>query len=184
MLNGYQPPSELCSLTLPPLQEIDPVQNYRIIDSHPIYDSLESLQVLNSTMFAKAILEMKDKTNFSSIGQTREQTVSPSPYTKFTYQSVRHKRFVTALMSLAFEGFKTYISHKANKKLIKGMKIIRKNQKIMDKRITTVENDMLALAQATLHDLNELQDKLESTNARTDYLANRLINDEKLTYKR
>ena len=48
----------------------------------------------------------------------------------------------------------------------------------MNKRITTVENDMLALAQATLHDLNELQDQLENTNARTDYLANRLINAE------
>ena len=52
------------------------------------------------------------------------------------------------------------------------MKIIRKNQKIIDKRITTVENDVLALAQATLHDLNELQDQLENTNARTDYLIN------------
>ena len=82
---------------------------------------------------------------------------------------------------MAFDGFKTYISHKADKKLIKGikgMKIIRKNQKIMNKRITTVENDMLALAQATLHDLNELQNQLENTNARTDYLANRLINAE------
>ena len=58
------------------------------------------------------------------------------------------------------------------------MKIIRKKQKIMNKRITTVENDMLALAQVTLHDLNELQDQLENTNARTDYLANRLINAE------
>ena len=48
----------------------------------------------------------------------------------------------------------------------------------MDKRITTVENDMLALAKATLHDLNELQDQLENTNAKTDYLANRLINAE------
>ena len=34
------------------------------------------------------------------------------------------------------------------------------------------------MAQATLCDLNELQDQLESTNARTDYLANRLINAE------
>ena len=58
------------------------------------------------------------------------------------------------------------------------MKIIRQNQKIMDKRTTTVENDMLTLAQATLHDLNELQDQLENTNARTDYLSNRLINAE------
>ena len=48
----------------------------------------------------------------------------------------------------------------------------------MNKRITTVENDMLALTQATLHDLNELQNQLENTNARTDYLANRLINAE------
>ena len=45
------------------------------------------------------------------------------------------------------------------------------NQKIMNKRITTVENDMLALAQATLHDLNELQNRLENTNARTTWLT-------------
>ena len=103
---------------------------------------------------------------------------------RFTHQAGnRHKRFVTTLLTLAFDGFKTYISHKADKKLIKGMKIIRKNQKIMNKRITTVENDMLALAQATLHDLNELQNQLENTNARTDYLANRLINAETNLHK-
>ena len=48
----------------------------------------------------------------------------------------------------------------------------------MDKRITTVENDMITLAQATLHDLNDLQDQLANTNARIDYLVNRLINAE------
>ena len=101
-----------------------------------------------------------------------------APHSK-TYQAGnRRKRFVTTLLSLAFDGVKTYVSHKTDEKLIKGMKIIRKNQKIMDKRITTVENDMLALAQGTLYDLDELQNQLESTNARTDYLANRLINAE------
>ena len=103
----------------------------------------------------------------------REQ-MAPHSHIKLVIDT---KRFVTTLLSLAFDGFTTYINHKADKKLIKCMKIIRKNQKIMDKRIT-VENDMLALAQATLHDLNELQDQLENTNARTDCLANRLINAE------
>ena len=176
MLNGYQPPTEFCNLELPPLKDIDPIQYYRVISTHPIYDTLENLQTLNSAMLQKALLEMKDKRNLTSDNEARQKGANGSG---FTYQAGnRHRRFVTTLLSLAFDDFKTYISHKADKKLIKGMKIIRKNQKIMDKRITTVENDMLALAQATLHYLNELQDQLENTNARTDYLANRLINAE------
>ena len=176
MLNGYQPPTELCNLELPPLIGIDPIQHYRIISIHPIYGTLGNLQTLNSTMLQKAFLEMKDKRNLTLDNEARQKGANGS---RFTYQAGnRHKRFITTLLSLAFDGFKTYISHKADKKLIKSMKIIRKNQKIMNKRITTVENDMLALAQATLHDLNELQNQLENTNARTDYLANRLINAE------
>ena len=176
MLNGYQPPTELCDLELPPLKDVDPIQHYGIISVHPIYGTFGNLQTLNSTMLQKAFLEMKDKRNLTLDNEARQQGANGS---RFTYQAGnRHKRFVTTLLSLAFDGFKTYISHKADKKLIKGMKIIRKNQKIMNKRITTVKNDMLALAQATLHDLNELQNQLENTNARTDYLANRLINAE------
>ena len=176
MLNGYQPPTELCNLELPPLKDIDPIQHYRVISTHPIYDTLGNLQTINSIMLQKALLEMKNKRNLTSDNEARQKGANGS---RFTHQADnRHKRFVTTLLSLAFDGFKIYISHKADKKLIKGKKIIRKNQKIMDKRITTVENDMLALAQATLHDLNELQDQLENTNARTDYLANRLINAE------
>ena len=170
MLNGYQPPTELCNLELPPLKDIDPIQHYRVISSHPIYGTLGNLQTLNSTMLQKALLEMKDNRNLTSDNEGRQKGANGS---RFTHQAGnRHKRFVTSLLSLAFDGFKIYISHKADKKLI------RKNQKIMDKRITTVENDMFALAQATLHDLNELQDQLENTNARADYLANRLINAE------
>ena len=75
-------------------------------------------------MLQKALLEMKDKTNFTSANEARQRRAyGPT----FTYQPNRQKRFVTTLMSLAFEGFKTYISHKADKKLIKGMSIIRKN---------------------------------------------------------
>ena len=176
MLNEYQPPTELFNLELPPFEDIDPIQHYRAISTHPICGTLGNLQALNSTMLQKALLEMKDKTTLTSANEVGQSRVYGCI---FTYQAGNgHKRLVTNLLSLAFEGFKTYISHKADKKLINGMKIIRKNQKIMDKRITTVENDMLVLAQATLHDLNELQDQLKSTNARTDYLAYRLINDE------
>ena len=176
ILNGYQPPTELCNLELPPLKDVDPTQYYGIISVHPVYGTYGNLQTLNSTMLQNAFLEMKDKRNLTLDNEARQQRAQGS---RFTYQTGnRHKRFVTTLLTLAFDGFKTYISHKADKKLIKGMKIIRKNQKIMNKRITTVENDMLALAQATLHDLNELQNQLENTNTRTDYLANRLINAE------
>ena len=129
MLNGYQLPTKLCNLELPPLEDIDPIQHYRVISTHPIYDTLGKLQALNSTMLEKALLDMKDKTNLTSANEAGQRRVYGST---FTYQADnRHKRFVTTLLSLAFEGFKTYISHKANKKLIKGMKIIRKNQKII-----------------------------------------------------
>ena len=59
MLNGYQPLTELFSLELPPLETIDPIKHYRIISAHPIYDTLEGLQALNSTMLEKTLLEMK-----------------------------------------------------------------------------------------------------------------------------
>ena len=86
MLNGYQPPTELCNLELSPLETIDPIKHYRIISTHPINDTFEGLQALHSTMLEKALLEMKDKTNFTS---ARENRLSST----FTYQSSnRHKR--------------------------------------------------------------------------------------------
>ena len=104
---------QLCNLELPPLEAIDPIKHYRIISAHPIYDTLEGLQALNSTMLEKALLDMKDQTNFTSANEARQRRMYGST---FTHQSGnRHKRFVTTLMSLAFEGFKTYISHKADK---------------------------------------------------------------------
>ena len=84
MLNGYQPPTELCNLELPSLETIDPIKHYRIISAHPIYDTLEGLQALNSTMLQKALLEMKDKTNFTSANEARQKRVCGST---FTYQS-------------------------------------------------------------------------------------------------
>ena len=65
MLNGYQPPTELCNLELPPLKDVDPIQHYEIISVHPIYGTFGNLQTLNSTMLQKAFLEMKDKRNLS-----------------------------------------------------------------------------------------------------------------------
>ena len=104
MLNGYQPPIELCNLELHPFEVIDPIQHYRKISTHPIYDTLEGLQALNSSMLQKALLEMKDKTNFTSARENGQRRVCGST---FTYQAGnRHKRFVTTLMSLAFEVLK------------------------------------------------------------------------------
>ena len=47
MLNGYQPPTELCNLELPPLKDVDPIQHYGIISVHPIYGTFGNLQTLN-----------------------------------------------------------------------------------------------------------------------------------------
>ena len=73
MLIGYQPPTELCNLELPPLEDIDPIQHYRVISTHPIYDTLRNLQAYNSTMLQKALLEMKDKRNLTSDNETRKR---------------------------------------------------------------------------------------------------------------
>ena len=99
MLNGYQPPTEICNLELSPLKDIDPIQPYRVINTHPIYDTLGNLQTVNSTMLQKALLEMKDKGNLTSDNEARREGANGS---RFTYQAGnRHKRFVTTLLSLA-----------------------------------------------------------------------------------
>ena len=43
-------PIELCNLELPPLEDIEPIQHYRVISTNPIYDTLGNLQALNSTV--------------------------------------------------------------------------------------------------------------------------------------
>ena len=73
MLNGYQPPTELCNLELPPLKDIDPIQHYRIISVHPIYGTFGNLQTLNSTMLQKAFLEMKVKRNLTLDNEARNR---------------------------------------------------------------------------------------------------------------
>ena len=92
MLNGYQPPTELCNLELPPLEDIDPIQHYRVISIHPIYDTLGNLQALHSTMLQKALLEMKDKRNLTTDNEARQKGAYGST---FTYQAGnRHKRLL------------------------------------------------------------------------------------------
>ena len=66
MLNGYQPPTEICNLELPPLKDIDPIQHYRVISTHPIYDTLGNLQTVNSNYATKGSFgnEKQKKFNF------------------------------------------------------------------------------------------------------------------------
>ena len=54
----------------------------------------------------------------------------------------RHKRFVSSLISLAFDGFKAYMAHKRVQKLQKGMQMILEKHKRLDFRIESVEDDI------------------------------------------
>ena len=44
----------------------------------------------------------------------------------------RHKRLVSSLISLTFDGFKAYMAHKRDQKLQKGMQLLLEKQKRLD----------------------------------------------------
>ena len=90
----------------------------------------------------------------------------------------RHKRFVSSLISLAFDGFKAYMACKRDQKIQKGMQILIEKQKRLDFRIESVENDMISIAKASLHEINHMKTTIKSTNSRIDFLARRLIDTE------
>ena len=90
----------------------------------------------------------------------------------------RNKRFISTLVSLAYDGFKTYITNKQNKRLFKGMKLLQKKQDVSENKIQTVHDGMLAIAKATLHDINQVRDDLHHTRVRIDHTATRLLTVE------
>ena len=90
----------------------------------------------------------------------------------------RHKRFVSPLMSLAFDGFKAYMACKRDQKIQKGIHILIEKQKRLDFRIESVENDMMSIAKPSLHEINHMKTTINNTNSRIDFMASRLIDLE------
>ena len=83
----------------------------------------------------------------------------------------RQKRFVSSLISLAFDGFKAYMAHKRDQKLQKGMQILIEKQKRFDFRIESVGDDIMSVANASLHEINQMKTTIKNTNSRIDFLA-------------
>ena len=87
---------------------------------------------------------------------------------------VRNKRFISELISLGIQGISTYMSHRKQSKLAKGMKHLMKNQKKLNKKIMAVEDDMMSLTKATLKELDLLKYDLRTTGMNIKYLTRQI----------
>ena len=86
---------------------------------------------------------------------------------------LRHKRFDSSLTSLAVDGFKLYMAHKRDQKLQKTMQMLLEKQKRLDFRIESVEDDMMSIAKASLHEINHMKTTIKNTNSRIDFMGRR-----------
>ena len=86
-------------------------------------------------------------------------------------KSVRNRRFISDLISLGIQGISTYMNHRKQSKLAKGMKHLIKNQKTLTKRIMAVEDDMMSLTKATLKELEILRYDLRTTGMYIKHLT-------------
>ena len=156
MIPSYEPPKDLCALTFKPI-ESTPDFTSRIWLNAPKSPNLPRV-ILNSDSDADPELQQKTKMNITNTTETRK----------------RKKRFVGSLLSFGFEAFKSYISFKQNKKLKKGLKLLQRRTDLLDNKIESVQDDLMAVAQATLEDMETIQIGLENSNDRIDLLATRI----------
>ena len=57
-------------------------------------------------------------------------------------------------------------------------KCFPKNRKRLDFRIESVEDDMMSIAKASLHEINHMKTTIKNTNSRINFMAKRLIHME------
>ena len=196
MLPNYKPDDSLCPITLPDF-DVDPdgMDPYRLMANFrsQIY-SIDLTPTDNTNPNTNSSLQNNDKTELPDNNrQNRQRTRNPTrriryipnplPIRNNTHDThdigrSRNKRFISTLVSLAYDGFKTYITNKQNKKLFKGMKLLQKRQDVLENKIQTVHDDMLAIAKATLHDINQVRDDLHQTRVRIDHITMRLLTVE------
>ena len=68
-------------------------------------------------------------------------------------RNFREKRFITDLISLGVQGISTWLNHRKHNKLQKGMKYLLMRQEALNKKIMTLEDDMMSLIKATFLNL-------------------------------
>ena len=72
--------------------------------------------------------------------------VGPQPYG-------RHKKFVSALDGILFDGVNAFVNHKKKSALQKGMKKLLAEEKVSEGRITALGTQMDSVAQTTLKEI-------------------------------
>ena len=137
------------------LTALDKIQNYRDRINHITTKQLPAI-----------IPNFKVNTNAQEGPNFEEEIRELKP--------VRNKRFIADLISLGIQGISTYMSHRKQSKLAKGMKHLMKNQKKLNKKIMAVEDDMMSLTEATLKELEILKYDLSTTGMHIKYLTRQI----------
>ena len=70
------------------------------------------------------------------------------------------------------------MAHKRDQKAQKGMQLLLEKQKRLDYRTDSVEDDMMSIAKASLHEINHMKTTMKNTNSKIDFMARRLIHME------
>ena len=89
----------------------------------------------------------------------------------------RHKRIAYSLISIAFDGLKYTWLIKRDQQLQKGMQMLLEKQKRLDFQIESVEDDMMSIAKASLHEINH-ENNYQKYNSKIDFMARRIIHME------
>ena len=92
-----------------------------------------------------------------------------------TTRNVRHKRFISTILDLAFKGVSTYLEYRKDQKFMRAVKVLTENQKRLDKKIVTVRKDMMTLARASLKEFKFLRRELHQNQLEIRQLAIKLF---------
>ena len=84
---------------------------------------------------------------------------------------VRKKRQIFDLLSLGIQGFQAYEQTRSNSKIKRGLKILTRRQNFDHKKILHLEEDLVSLSKATLHEITELGKQLQLTGHHVVLLA-------------
>ena len=74
----------------------------------------------------------------------------------------RKKRFISDVISLGMQGVSAYLQYKKQSKIEKGLKRLQSRVGKNEKRIEAMEDDMISLAETTLHNMQNLRSDLQS----------------------
>ena len=89
----------------------------------------------------------------------------------FEEKKNRKKRQIFDLLSLGISGFQAFEQMQTNSKLKRGMRILARKQNFDHKKIMHLEEDLMSLSRATLHEITTLGKQLHMTGAHVRHLA-------------